>query len=106
MRIGSWGLKGRPKGRKWFVLGEKYIFRICDWRRVYNQRVEKDGYFTEEFVAAIIAAGHRARLETLAAGVPVSTWTMRRISILWNIRMGANSKYASSPALRATAITG
>ena len=33
--------------------------------------MDNGGYFTESFVAAIIAAGARARLETLADGVPV-----------------------------------
>jgi hypothetical protein len=33
--------------------------------------MEDDHYFTEEFRAAIVAAGARARLETLQAGVPV-----------------------------------
>jgi hypothetical protein len=33
--------------------------------------VENGGYFSEAFKAAIIAAGARARIETLQAGVPV-----------------------------------
>jgi hypothetical protein len=33
--------------------------------------MDNGGFFTEEFTAAIIAAGARARLETLKAGVPV-----------------------------------
>ena len=33
--------------------------------------MEHDQYFTQEFKDAIVVAGNRARLETLAAGVPV-----------------------------------
>jgi hypothetical protein len=33
--------------------------------------MESRGFFTQEFIDAIIAAGARARLETLKAGVPV-----------------------------------
>jgi len=38
---------------------------------VYNSVMEKSGFFSQEFTAAIISAGARARLETLEAGVPV-----------------------------------
>ena len=37
----------------------------------YNSFMENSDYFSPEFTAAIISAGARARLETLAAGVPV-----------------------------------
>jgi hypothetical protein len=33
--------------------------------------MENGGFFPQEFTAAIISAGARARLETLEAGVPV-----------------------------------
>ena len=36
--------------------------------------MDNGGFFTQEFIAAIIAAGGRARLETLKAGVPVFYW--------------------------------
>ena len=36
--------------------------------------MDNGGYLSEEFTEAIILAGARARLETLAAGVPVFYW--------------------------------
>ena len=38
---------------------------------VYNSVMENSGFFSQEFTAAIVSAGARARLETLEAGVPV-----------------------------------
>lgn len=38
---------------------------------VYNSIMESGGFFSQEFKAAIVSAGARARLETLEAGVPV-----------------------------------
>lgn len=38
---------------------------------VYNSIMENSGFFSQEFTAAIVSAGARARLETLEAGVPV-----------------------------------
>jgi hypothetical protein len=40
-------------------------------RSLYNRDMENGEFFQEEFTAAVIAAGARARLETLQAGVPV-----------------------------------
>ncbi len=42
--------------------------------RIYNKRVEDGGLFPDTFVAQIISAGARARLDTLKAGVPVFYW--------------------------------
>jgi hypothetical protein len=38
---------------------------------IYNLDMENGGFFPQEFTAAIVSAGARARLETLKAGVPV-----------------------------------
>ncbi len=38
---------------------------------IYNSLMENSDYFSPEFTGAIVCAGARARLETLAAGVPV-----------------------------------
>jgi hypothetical protein len=38
---------------------------------IYNLVMENSGFFSQEFAAAIVSAGARARLETLKAGVPV-----------------------------------
>ena len=38
---------------------------------VYDSTIENSGFFSQEFMAAIVSAGARALLETLAAGVPV-----------------------------------
>jgi hypothetical protein len=40
--------------------------------------MENGEFFTEEFTAAVIAAGARARLETLRAGVPAFYWDSER----------------------------
>jgi hypothetical protein len=45
---------------------------------VYNSVMENGGFFSEEFTAAIVSAGARARLETLEAGVPVFYWDWKR----------------------------
>jgi hypothetical protein len=45
---------------------------------VYNQDMENGEFFTDAFTAAIIAAGARARLETLQAGVPVFYWDRKQ----------------------------
>jgi len=39
----------------------------------YNRDME-EAYFGEGFIAGVIAAGARARIETLEAGVPVFYW--------------------------------
>ncbi len=40
--------------------------------------MENGEFFSEAFTAAIIAAGSRARLETLQAGVPVFYWDRKQ----------------------------
>jgi hypothetical protein len=59
----------RPESR--FPFGLKANTRRPVTGQTYNRTMDDGGFFTKEFTAAIIAAGARARLETLQAGVPV-----------------------------------
>jgi hypothetical protein len=45
-----------------------------NWPGTYDSNVENSQFFSDGFSAAIIAAGSRARLETLKAGIPVFYW--------------------------------
>ena len=40
--------------------------------------METGDFFSQEFIAAVISAGVRDRLETLEAGVPVFYWDWKR----------------------------
>lgn len=46
--------------------------------RIYNRDMENGEFFPDAFSAAIVAAGSRARLETLKAGIPVFYWDRKQ----------------------------